>query len=304
MVDSPRTAAPLAAELNRMILLLAGTVFVASIAVFCVIDITLRQGVIQELLVSVIPNITASVLIYIALYFSLSRASDLRKQEEQRELIEEILRRISVAPLNPSKGIQKSTPDHSDSMHQSTHVTLSQKIIIQRILEAIYAFSVTLSGNRDLRLYCHLTLEREGVLHPICIVNGTPRADYDYRADIPYQGVWAESFVIAKALSRRRIVAEDMVANHSSLYPDRLKGQIPEDLKCVVASPIESYDPGDNSDPLGTIAIDSTSATCSELGFTSQTGVISDGFDNMLKSCSRVLYQVLTTQFDIRGDIS
>jgi len=168
-------------------------------------------------------------------------------------------------------------------------------MVIQRFLDAICNFSTTLSGNLDLRLYLHLADRKEGVLRPLCVARGMARpADYDHQADLPYRGPAASVFVVAKAMNQRRVVAEDLPANHSEWYSDELKTKISAGLKCVIAAPVESYTPGVDDVPLGVIAIDSTSANCAELGFTDPSGAISSKFDIMLTSCSRALYQVLT----------
>lgn len=291
MASSHRTTLPVPiADLNRMILLLAGTVLIASIAVFCVVDLTLHRGVIEELLISVIPNITASVFIYIALYFTLSRVTNLRQETAQQEMVDAIVSGIrSIVPASPAAPAVESSrfelPDPG--------IRAEQQVIIQRFLEAIYTFSTAFTGNLDLRLYCHLANKQAGTLHPVCVASGTARNDYDYRSEIPYIGPESRSFVIAKAITQRRVVAEDLPVNHREFYPEELKTTIPASLKCVIACPIESYTPGTGNGPLGTISIDSTSATCAELGFTEPTGEISTRFDIMLKGCSRALYQVL-----------
>jgi hypothetical protein len=280
------------ADLNRMILLLAGTVLATSIAVFCVVDITLHQGVMQALLISVIPNIIASVFIYIAIYFSLSRVDSLRQRAAQQEMVEAITSSIrSIIPATPAAAPAQT----SSSAFARQHIRPEQLMVIQRFLDAICNFSTTLSGNLDLRLYLHLADKKEGVLRPVCVARGRTRAaDYDHQADLPYRGPEARVFVVAKAMNQRRVVAEDLPANHSEWYSDELKTKISANLKCVIAAPIESYMPGVDAGPLGVIAIDSTSANCAELGFTDPSGEISSKFDIMLTSCSRALYQVLT----------
>jgi hypothetical protein len=279
------------ADLNRMILLLAGTVLATSIAVFCVVDITLHQGVMQALLISVIPNIIASVFIYIAIYFSLSRVDSLRQQAAQQEMVEAITDSLrSIIPAAPA------APAHtSSSAFGRQHMRPEQLMVIQRFLDAICNFATTLSGNLDLRLYLHLADKKEGVLRPVCVARGKTRpAEYDHQADLPYRGPAASVFVVAKAMNQRRVVAEDLPDNHSEWYSDELKTKISPSLKCVIAAPVESYTPGVDDVPLGVIAIDSTSANCAELGFTDPSGAISSKFDIMLTSCSRALYQVLT----------
>jgi hypothetical protein len=291
MAQNHRETVPVPiADLNRMILLLAGTVLIASIAVFCVVDLTLHQGVIEELLISVIPNITASVFIYIAIYFSLSRVGNLRQAAAQQQLVDAIVGGVrAIIPPGPAATVVES----SGSELAREHLRAEQEVIIQRFMEAIYTFSAALTGNLNLRLYCHLVNGEKGTLHPVWIASGTARADYDYRSDIPYTGPESRSFVIAKAMNQRRIVAEDLPGNHRDFYPEELRTSIPASLRCVIAAPIESYRPGASDGPLGTISIDSTSANCAELGFTDGSGDISSNFDIMLKSCARALYQVL-----------
>jgi hypothetical protein len=291
MADNHRETLPLtAADLNRLILMLATAVLIASVAVFCVVDLTLHQGVAQALLIAVIPNITASVFIYIALFFSLSRLDTVRQQAAQQELVAAIVSGVRAAA---PAGSAVEAVESSRLPLANTRISPEQQVVVQHFLEAMYVFATSLTGNFDLRLYCHLADYDTGLLHPVCVASRSRLADYDYRADIPFRGPKSQAFVIGQALRLRRVTAGDLDADHLESYPDGLRTRIPASLKCVIAAPLESYEPGVDRMPLGTISIDCTTANCADLGFTDADGFIESRFDIMLKSCSRSLYQVL-----------
>jgi hypothetical protein len=290
MAASHETVSLTKGDLNRLISVLAIVVLVASVALFCLFDITLRQGVAQALLIAVIPNITASVFIYLALFYTFSRLDAVRQQAAQRDLVEAI---ISGIRASAPAGSAVEAVESSSLPLANIRISAEQQVVIQRFLEAMFVFATSLTGNPDLRLYCHLADFDTGMLHPVCVASGS-RLDDDYRADIPFRGPRSETFIIGRALRLRRIVAGDLASDHLEFYPDGLKTRIPANLKCVIAAPIESYSPGEvDRMPLGTIAFDSTTATCAELGFTDADGNIESRFDIMMKSCSRALYHVL-----------
>jgi hypothetical protein len=301
MAEHHRELAPdNTAVFSRLIQLLAIIVFALSVTAFCLVDLNLHQGVMQALLIGVIPNITASVLIYLALYFSLSRLDSLRQHAAQRQLVDAIVAGVRAAvPAAPSP---VEAVESSRLPLATIRISAEQQVVIQCFLEAMYVFATSITGNFDLRLYCHLADYDTGILHPVCVASGSRLADYDYRAGIPFRGAQSETFVIGQALRLRRVAAGDLTADHRDAYPDGLRTRIPASLQCVIAAPIESYAPGVDRMPLGTISIDCTSAHCAELGFTDGVGEIESRFDIMLKSCSRALYQVLMMDGGMAGE--
>ncbi len=279
------------AALNWMVLLLAVVVLAFSVAVFCIVDMTLHQGVIQALLISVIPNISASVFIYIALYFSISRLDDLRQEAWRQELVEEITGRIGER--DAASAADGAVIKSGNSALAYRHVRPDQRIIIQRFLEATYLLVAALTGNRELRMHCHVADQQKSLLYPVSIVS--KHINDDYESAIPYEGTGSAYFVIAEAMRERRIVAANLPEDHRKNYPGELKVTILATIQCVIAVPILTYQPnGEGSTAIGTISIDCESATCEELGVVDSHGVVAAEMNDILKSCSRAVHQVLT----------
>jgi hypothetical protein len=291
--DRRVTVRSVISELNRMVLLLAVAVLAASIAAFFIVAITLHQVLWQELLLAIISNIISSVLIYIALYFSLSRVTDLRLQVWREELLEGIDRDIKTSLPVSAPVINAIPADPLNNLIAHSHIRPDQRDIIQRFLEATYLLVAAFAESRDIRLYCHIADENERLLYPVCIVS--THINDDYRVAIPYDGPDSRAFIIAKAMQQQRIVAEDLPQDHRDQYPEDLKLRILATLKCVIAVPIEPYVPAERRTvPLGTISIDCTSASLEELHMVDSRGVVVNEMNDILKSCSRVVHQVLT----------
>jgi hypothetical protein len=283
-------------EINRMTALLAVTVLIAAIASFFVAALTLHQTIWRDLTLAVIPNIITSCLIYAALYFSLGRVADLRQQAFRDDLMKGIKAAVSASRTVEVKVVD-TIPGTPDDNIPDKRISADQSDILKRFLNTIYRLVAALTRNQDIRLYCHIADSREGLLHPVAVASAR-NYDDDYRVAIPFTGTRSAPFVIAKAMKEERTIPENLSPNHHDLYSSDLKSKIHPALKCVVAVPIFAYErPGDDETaiPIGTVAIDCTSATLEELGMVDSRGVVVPEIDDILKSCASVVHRVLTS---------
>ena len=281
-------------ELNRMALLLAVVVLAAAIAGFFIIAMTLHEVIWRAMFLGVMSNIIASVLIYLALYFSLARVSDLRRGVWRQELIRDISTTIATSPALTVQVLEAVPGKPDNKLIGHNHLAPERRDIIQRFLEATYRLVAALTKNPDIRLYCHIADERERLLYPVSIAS--IHINDDYKIAIPFEGPRSDYFIIAKAMKTEAIAAENLPSNHMELYPPDLRPKILSTLKCVIALPIMAYDPGDEDTavPIGTVSIDCSSATLVELGMVDSEGIVVDEINDILKSCARVVHRVLT----------
>ena len=280
-------------ELNRVILILALAVLAAAIAGFFIVALTLHQVVWRAMFLGVISSLIASVLIYIALYMSLSRVVNLRREVWRQDLIQDIANAVSASQPFPVQAVDPIIPDPENKLIAHGHIRSGQKDIIARFLKATYLLVAELTKNRDIRLYCHVADEEDGLLYPVSIAS--IHIYDDYNAAIPFDGPKSRPFIIAKAMKEKKIVAEDLPPELWKSYPEELKGRVLHTLKCVVATPVLAYDPTDDERvPIGTISIDCSNASLRELGMVDSKGVVANEINDILKSCASVVHRVLT----------
>lgn len=157
--DTKVTVKSLLSQIDRIVLLLAITVFVASIAVFSVFDLSVHSSSWRDLILALASNVASSVLIYIAVYISLSRVVETRRKVEIQDLVDQITAglsskqtlQIAAENITAAEGISsgKTRRDHI------THgrIKPEQRQLIQRFLEATYLLIVALTRNHDIRIY-------------------------------------------------------------------------------------------------------------------------------------------------------
>ena len=307
MAEDPKiTTKSLLTQMDRMVLLLAVAVLVAAIALFLVFAAYFHSSSWRDLTLAVTANVVTSVLIYIAIYFSLSRVVETRRRVEAQDLVDQITAGLSskqtlqLAAENISAA-ENITPDKPRRTHISRgHLEPAQHQLIERFLQATYLLIVALTKNHDIRIYCHTADQETGLLYPTNIVS--VHRDDDYTVLIPFRGPESQPFIIAQAMRSKQIAKANLPTDHRDSYPDDLKQRIRASLKCVIAAPIMDYDPREIMDyhpndqqtiPLGTISLDCDSADLDQLGMVNPEGDVVDEINDILKSCARVVYLIL-----------
>lgn len=295
VVNKPPDNDEAISQLSRMAVLLAIAVLIAAICGFFVIALTLHQEIWRAMILGVMSNIIASAVIYLALYFSLARVADYRREADRRRLINELKEAISPSQ-SVAVQVVETIPGTVDTKYIAhSHLSPEKRDLLQRFLLAIYRLVAALTQNGDIRLYCHIADFKKLELHPVSIASA--HMNDDYRVPIPYEGAGSEPFIIAKAMKSGRIIAENLPLNHLDTYPPDIRPRILANLKCVIATPILTYDLGDEDAaiPIGTVSIDCTSATKEQLGMVDSKGVVTDEINDILKSCASVVHRVLAS---------
>ncbi|SRR5258707_5798895 len=297
--DSEVTIKSLLSQINRIVLLLAVAILIASIASFSIVATSVHNSSLRDLILAVISNVIASVLIYIAVYVSLSQVIEARRKVERQDLVDQIKAglssketlQIAAENITAAGNITLDKPSRSDIT--GGRIQPEQRKLIQRFLDATYLLIVALTKNHDIRIYCHAADQEAGLLYPTNIVS--VHKDDDYEAAIPFRGPERSPFIIARAMNSKRIAKDDLSTDHRDYYPDNLKLRIRASLKCVIAAPImDYYEPHDQgTKPLGTISIDCDSANLDQLGIV-RDGELADEFNDILKSCASVVHLILT----------
>jgi hypothetical protein len=282
-------------QLNRLVVLLAIAVLIATVVSFFVVALTLHQVIWRAMLLGVMSNIIANAAIYLTLYFSLARVAEYRQENARRQLISELKEAISPGQ-SVAVQVVETIPGKVDTKYIAhNYLSPEKRDLLQRFLLAIYRLVVALTQNQDIRLYCHIADLEKFQLHPVSVASG--HMNDDYRVPVPFDGPGSEPFIIGKAMKAGRIIAENLPPNHLDTYPLYLRAKILANLKCVIATPILTYDPGDEDTaiPIGTVSIDCTSATLEQLGMVDSRGVVTDEINDILKSCASVVHRVLAS---------
>jgi hypothetical protein len=89
------TIESLLSQIDRIVLLLAVAVFVASIAIFSVFDLSVHSSIWRDLVLALTSNVASSVLIYSAVFISLSRVMETRRKVEIQDLVDEVTAGLS-----------------------------------------------------------------------------------------------------------------------------------------------------------------------------------------------------------------
>jgi hypothetical protein len=208
MAEDPKiTIKSLLSQIDRIVLLLAIAVLIASIASFLIVATSVHNSSWRDLILAVISNVVASVLIYIAVYASLSRVIEARRKIEFQHLIDQITAGVSskqtlqLAAENITAAENVTLDKPGRSQITRGHIQPEQRKLIQRFLEATYLLIIALTKNHDIRIYCHAADQETGLLYPTNIVS--VHKDDDYEAAIPFGGPeWRwRPFIIARLQS-------------------------------------------------------------------------------------------------------
>lgn len=261
-------------------------------------------------------ELAAGLFVFIALVFALKGERD----DEQRRVVESALESYfsrsndsvielgkiesEVLPRSVERELDGPKPSADERPITLTRIPTSEiapesieearRDIIKAFLRSTWRLFCAVTKTEKVRLYCHIANHQTAQLRPIAIVNLDK--DRDYRVEIPFKSDEdAKTYVLASAMKSKDVAAWNLDDDHYLKYSPSLRGKIRKDLKCVIAVPIYAYTPYDYSRlPVGTLSIDSYGASLEQLGVVDENGAITADVDNMLKSCARVVYHILT----------
>lgn len=275
---------------RRMVGWLAGACLAVVVLAYLVLSQDFTAQTLRAYLLDVLSNITATLVIFLVLFRTLTPIIERRQDEQQKSMVRRIVS-AGASPVGTPIDVHQKRRIDLKGIEQ---VSAPRRRIVDSYLDGMLRTMIAITNNTELRMYCHVADRHSRQLYPISCQSFA--IDDDSWVAIPYEGDDAREFVVADAMRERKIVARNLPPDHIKRYPRRLRRYIRADLKCVVAWPVQAYGPPDQDKaPFGVVSLDCVSSRLVGLDILNEEEKdVNDEIGDMLKQFARTLNLVLT----------